>query len=87
MKCEIEEEYVYNDSGKGRRVTYPEVDALLRTDESYRNREQSVHHVGLSILGNLATEMIESFFIDPMHLVYLGSMKKILNIWVKREEA
>lgn len=58
-------------------ITYPEVDALFRTDESYQNREQSLYHVGLSVLENLAIDMIE-FFIDPMHIVYLGCMKNFL---------
>jgi hypothetical protein len=70
MKCETEGEYVYNDEGRGGRVTYPEVNSLLRTDDSYRNREHGLHHVGLSILETLEIDMIEAFFIDPMHFVY-----------------
>ncbi|KAI9554939.1 hypothetical protein GHT06_020219 [Daphnia sinensis] len=87
MKCETEGEYVYNDCGRGGRVTYPKVDALLRTEESYLNREQSLHQMGLSILENLAIDMTEAFFLDPMHLVYLGGMKKLLHIWVNERRS
>lgn len=87
MKCETEGEYVYNYEGRGGRVTYQEQDALIRTDESYRNREHGLHHVGFSILENLEIDMIEAFFIDPMHLVYLGCMKKLLQIWVNERRS
>ncbi|XP_045034558.1 uncharacterized protein LOC116918962, partial [Daphnia magna] len=86
MKCETEGEYVFNGSGRGGRVTFPVVDAVLRTDESFRNRDQIFHHVGLSILESLPIDMIECFFIDPMHLVFLGCMKKLLNIWVNERK-
>jgi hypothetical protein len=46
MKSETEGKYVFNDSGRGWRVTFPIIDALNRTDESFRNRDQIFHHVG-----------------------------------------
>ncbi len=46
MKWETEGKYVFNDSGRGGRVTFPIIDALNQTDESFRNRDQIFHHVG-----------------------------------------
>jgi hypothetical protein len=82
MKCEAEGEYVENISRRGGRVTYPETDGILRTDESFREREQVQHHTGLSILESLPIDMVDSFCIDPMHLVYLGVMRKLLYCWM-----
>ena len=41
----------------------------------------------LLILENLAIDMIEAFFLDPMHLVYLGCMKKLPHIWVNERRS
>lgn len=81
MKCEIEGEYIFNANGRGGRVTYPQLDSELRCDESFRHREQAMHHSGTSILENLNVDMVLCFPNDPMHLVYLGCMRKLLHIW------
>ncbi|XP_045028751.1 uncharacterized protein LOC116931694 [Daphnia magna] len=86
-KCETQGEYVHNESGRGGRVTLPEIDAILRTDESFRSREQQTHHTGLSILENLPINMTNDFPIDPMHLVYLGAMRKLLHIWYNQRRS
>ena len=56
--------------------------AVLRTDESFRNRDQLQLHAGLSISENFPINMADSFCIDPMHLVYMGVMRKLLFVWV-----
>ncbi|KAK4024107.1 uncharacterized protein LOC116930737 isoform X1 [Daphnia magna] len=63
MKCEVEGVYVRNKSGKGGRVTYPEIDAILRTDECFRDRDQINHHSGFSNLENLSINMVDDFCI------------------------
>jgi hypothetical protein len=82
MKCEAESVYVRNKSGKGGRVTYPEIDAILRIDESFRDRDQIHHLSGFSNLKKLPIDMVDDFCIDPMYLVYLGVVRKFLYIWV-----
>ena len=62
-------------------VSYPEVNAQKRTDESFRNRTQIEHHIGNSPLETLGIDMVEQFVIDPMHCVYLGVTRKLLYIW------
>lgn len=55
---------------------------MMRTDESFRDREQVQHHHGSSILESLPSDMVEAFCIDPMHLVHWGVTLKLLFTWV-----
>lgn len=81
-KCETEGVYVNNASGRGGRVTFPETDAPLRTHESFVNQMQPEHHNGRSILENLRNiDMVKSFTIDAMHLVFIGVIAKILHLF------
>lgn len=80
MKCEAEGMYVRNISGQGGRVTYPETDAILRTDKSFRHQEQLHYHNRWSILETLPINMVDAFSIDPMHLVQMEVMQKLLFI-------
>lgn len=68
------------------RMCFPECDASLRSDITFRNRIHEEHHLndGESIspferLSNI--DMIYSFPLDYMHLLLLGVMKKLLLIW------
>lgn len=63
----------------------------LRTDESFRNRAQPIHHKETSSLEHLRKadgtpllDMIKHFpTSDPLHLLEEGVMKKCLGIWMK----
>lgn len=44
QKCETEGLYVFNTKKEGGRVTFPQCDAKLRTDESFRYQQQAEHH-------------------------------------------
>lgn len=79
-ESEAEGMYVRNISGQGGRVTYPETDAILRTDKSFRHQEQLHHHNRWSILETLPINMVDAFSIDPMHLVQMEVMQKLLFI-------
>ncbi len=51
----------------------------LRTNVSFRNKQCVAHHHSRSILENLHyLDMVKDIPIDPMHLLDLGVMKKIL---------
>lgn len=65
------------------RMTFPDLDQPLRTDASYREREQPGHHTGDSPLEALGTGMVSQFPLDPMHLVYAGAVKRILEFWIE----
>lgn len=54
--------------------------APLRTDESFRNRDQIEHHKYMSPLErDLQCGMVSTFRLDPMHLVYAGVFKRWLQ--------
>jgi len=64
-------------------LTYPEVSSPLRTDASFRTRQQEAHHTGTSILEKLNIGMVSHFPLDYMHLVCLGVMKKLIKLWIR----
>lgn len=74
-----------------RSVNFAKFNEPKRTDSSFRNRSQPIHHKGISILeeirnvdGNPIVDMIKHFpSSDPLHLLDEGVMKKNLNIWMK----
>lgn len=64
------------------RTVYPPDESELRTDHSFRAQFDPAHHVGLSPLLDLPIDMVNSFTLDAMHLLYLGVMKKLLDCWI-----
>lgn len=73
-KCTTEGTYL-------RFVTFPELDAPLRTDESFKNRCQEEHHTGTSPFERAPLNMVTQFPLDYMHVILLGVMKKLLLMW------
>ena len=67
------------------KVTFPEIDSPLRTDADFDEMKDENHHLRgiLSPLCNLSLGMISQFPHDPMHLVYLGVMKRLIWSWMK----
>ncbi|XP_029172836.1 uncharacterized protein LOC114941846 [Nylanderia fulva] len=63
------------------RQTYIDLHAPLRTDESFKNQMQPRHHKGVSPLLQLNTKMVSQFRLEPMHLVYEGVFKRLLEAW------
>ncbi|KAE8745038.1 hypothetical protein FOCC_FOCC008350 [Frankliniella occidentalis] len=63
------------------RTTFTGLNCPLRTDESFRNRDQPLHHKpGLvSPLERINTGMISQFRLDPLHLLYLGVFRRWLD--------
>lgn len=81
VKCVTKGIYYKENRRKKGRVIFPSLNDLLRTDHSFRGQTQPLHHRGVSNLQELAINMIKSFPIDPMHLLDLGVMKKLLVAW------
>lgn len=65
------------------RQTYVDLEAPLRTDETFKNQTQSHHHKGMSPLLRLNTRMISQFRLESMHLVYEGIFKRLLEVWMR----
>lgn len=77
----IEGEYINNRTC----FPYQENSPRERNHEGYINKIQEEHHVG-DVLSDLILipgfDMVNSFPLDYMHLVTLGVMKKLINLWI-----
>lgn len=65
-------------------VTFPDVDAPLRSDESFRSMTDKHHHNNKeqSPLTELPIDMVFDFPLDYMHLVCLGVVRKLISLWM-----
>lgn len=65
-------------------MSFPQTDCELRTNSSFRNRQDPIHHRGQSLLEELPIDMVDDFVIaDPLHLLDLGIMRKLIRIWIE----
>lgn len=74
-KCTTKGTYVEN------RVTFPEINADIRSDESFRNQSQPEHHNQQTILRNLPLDLVDGLPYEYMHLICLGVTRKIIHLW------
>ena len=66
-------------------MTFPKVDAPLCSNESFRGSHQSEYHLGYSPLEDILDfDMVQKIPLDYMHLVCLGIVKKIINLWLEK---
>lgn len=56
-------------------MTYPGLDAQLRTNESFRNKSDEDYHKGNSPLVRLPIDIINTVVLDYMHNVCLVVVK------------
>lgn len=76
-RCNTEGEYIEN------RICFPEIDAVLRTDETFQIKTHEEFHKRTSILESLNIKCISQVPLDTMHLLYQGVVKKMLSIILK----
>lgn len=55
----------------------------LRTNVSFKKRDNDDYHKGLSPFEELPIDICNVFVIDYMHNVCLGIMKRLFQFWVK----
>lgn len=69
------------------KMTYPETDAPLRTDDDFEKMKNEEHHLGNS-LGPLTgvVKMITQFPIDYMHTCCLGVTRRLIQMWMKGKQ-
>ncbi|CAN8025052.1 unnamed protein product, partial [Ixodes persulcatus] len=79
-KCTTEGEYVQG------RMCFPELDAPLRTDASFRCAEQEDHHTMETVLKELPIDIVCQVPLDYMHLICLGVMRKLVLLWLKGDK-
>lgn len=82
-RCEHEGEYLSN------RICFPYTSATncppKRTHRNYIMQTQEEHHIGnISIIANLPNfNIVSGFSLDYMHLVCLGTVRKLILLWIK----
>jgi len=74
--CTEEGEY------KEKRMVFLGVNSSMRTDMSFRERNDDEYHKGNTPLERLPIDMIEDVPLDYMHTVCLGVIKRLLKFWV-----
>lgn len=63
-------------------MSFPDLDADRRTNESFRVRTQPSHHKERSPFETLPIDMILSFPVsDPLHHLELGILRKCMHRW------
>lgn len=67
----------------GKRMSYEKIENVPRTDGEYFNELDEEHqHAAGSPLSHLPMGPVSQVPFDPMHLLYLGVMKRMLMAWV-----
>lgn len=65
------------------KVTFPSVNAPLRTDSGFKSMAYEEHHIARSPLTDVGIGMVSQFPYDYMHMVCLGVMRKLIGLWVR----
>lgn len=79
QKCEVRGEF----SKEYHCMSFPDLDAPLRSDETFRQRAQPSFHKFDSPFEELDIDMVKTFTIaDPLHLLHQGVTKKCLQRWI-----
>ena len=63
------------------KMTYPEVNAIKRTDIAFDEMQDPEHHNKRSPLSDLGIGMVSQFVIDYMHLMCLGVVRRLIWLW------
>lgn len=79
-KCVVEGDFLKN------RMTFLRVGAPLRTDASFRAREDENHHRYTSPIEQLELDMVNAFPHDYLHLVCLGIVKRLVRMWINGDK-
>lgn len=75
--CIEEGDYIEN------RVVLTGTNALLRTNETFRNKSIEEYHKGYSLLLKLPINITNVVCLDYMHCVCLGVTKRLIEFWVQ----
>jgi hypothetical protein len=63
------------------KMTFPERNAPLRTNDDFDKFEEVGHQLNISPLVGVV-KMVSSFPPDYLHLICLGVMKRLLHYWL-----
>lgn len=60
------------------------LDERLRTNANFRSQDQQEHHKGESELLRLSNvDMVKDFPVDPMHAIFINTVKRLCSRWKK----
>lgn len=67
-----------------RTTVFLSIDEILRSLDDFLSFSEVEHHVGVSQLLGITPQIdfIKQFVLDPMHLVFLGAMSRLLQFWL-----
>ena len=68
----------------GRTTWQYEPSLTLRTDEAFRDISYDEHQQCESVISKLNVGLVSQVVLDPMHLVFLGVVKRLIYVWVER---
>lgn len=64
------------------RITFPDNDSMLRTNDSFRNRLDDNYHNYTSVLEELEFDIVKDIPLDYMHVLLLGVVKRLIRMWL-----
>ncbi|XP_050060044.1 uncharacterized protein LOC126551233 [Aphis gossypii] len=76
--CIVEGTYIDN-----KRMAYLDLNAPLRSNQSFRDKQDSFYHKDSSPLEEFPIDIISTVVLEYMHNICLGVMKKLIVFWVK----
>lgn len=75
-KCTVEGDFINN------RMVFLQLNVPLRTNASFRSRDDDQHHRYTSPVEQLDIDMVNAFPLDYLHEVCLGVVKRLLRMWI-----
>uniref|UniRef100_A0A0X3NRW0 Uncharacterized protein n=1 Tax=Schistocephalus solidus TaxID=70667 RepID=A0A0X3NRW0_SCHSO len=69
------------------KVVYLEDGCKEGKDEDFNEAVDDEHRVGVSPFTVCNLGLISYFPLDPLHLVYLGVMKKLISLWLRNRRS
>ena len=64
------------------KMTYPDLNASLRTDSSFNEILDKSHPNGPTLLAISGINLVSDMVLDYLHLVCLGVIRKLLMLWI-----
>ena len=64
-------------------MTFPDLNASLRTDVSFDEMQDEDHHMGPTPLAGKGLGLVTQVVLDYMHLICLGVMRRLIWLWMK----
>lgn len=75
--CIVEGTFVNN------RMSYLDMEASLRSDQSFCNKQNEFYHKDSSALEDLPIDIPKTVVLEYMHNICLGVTKKLITFWIK----